>query len=110
VLDITRVVSVAVMEWRTSKEKEDEIMDYYNSVIGPMVADNADTIRIRLFVIENATVLQGLSYETTEKASLKAYLTVVEFETEEWPWDLAFTLSEEKKWGEYFEAQKEVVS
>jgi hypothetical protein len=110
VLDLTRVASVAVMEWRTSKEKEAEIMDYYTSVIGPMVADNPDTYRIRLLEVDNATVLQGLSYETTEKTSLKAYLSIVEFETEEWPWDLAFKLSEDKQWAEYFEAQKEVVS
>jgi hypothetical protein len=98
------------MEWHISKDKETEIMDYYTTIIGPLVAANADTIRIRLFEVDNATVLQGLSYETTERSSLNSYLTIVEFETEEWPWDLAFALSENKKWGEYFEAQKEVVS
>jgi hypothetical protein len=98
------------MEWQVTTEKVAEIIDFYTSCIGPLVSKSPDTCRLRLLELENATLLQGLSHETKDKAALHTYLALAEFETEEWPWDIAFELSENKQWQHYFEKQEDVVS
>ena len=109
-LDVSQVVSVAAMEWRVSAETENEIIDFYTSFVGPKISSSPDILRFRLFEVDNATVLQGASYETKEKDSLHTYFTLVELETEEWPWDVVIELAENEKWKQYFEAQRVVVS
>jgi hypothetical protein len=108
--DFSRVACVAAMEWQVTTEKVAEILDFYATCIGPLVSKSPDTCRLRLFEVENATMLEGLSYVTKDKAALHTYIALAEFETEEWPWDIAFELSDNKQWKQYFETQDEVVS
>ncbi|KAH7385504.1 hypothetical protein DE146DRAFT_621455 [Phaeosphaeria sp. MPI-PUGE-AT-0046c] len=106
--DMSQVASVAAMEWRVTQEMKEEIISWYTSYVGPLISSSPDIIRFRLFEVDNATVLQGESYETKEKDSLHTYFTMVELETEEWPWDVVLELAENEKWKQYFEAQREV--
>jgi hypothetical protein len=62
-----------------------------------------------MFKIKNATLLEADSHETPKNKNLHTYLTLVELESEEWPWDVVIALSEKPKWREYFEGQKVVV-
>jgi hypothetical protein len=41
---------------------------------------------------------------------MHTYFTLIELETEEWPWETVFELAENEKWKKYFEAQSTVVS
>lgn len=106
--DMSQVASVAAMEWKVTQEMKDEITNWYTSYVGPLISSSQDIIRFRLFEVDNATVLQGQSYETKEKDELHTYFTMVELETEEWPWDVVIELAENEKWKQYFEAQREV--
>ena len=105
-----QVASVAAMEWRVTQEMKEEITTWYTSYVGPLISSSPDIIRFRLFEVDNATVLEGEKYETKEKDELHTYLTMVELETEEWPWDVVIELAENEKWKQYFEAQREIVS
>lgn len=98
------------MEWKVSAERQDEVLEFYTSYVAPKVSSSPDVLRLRMFEVDNATVLQGTSYETKEKDSLHTYFTLVEFETDDWPWEAVIELAENPDWRKYFEAQKLVVS
>lgn len=98
------------MEWKVSAERQDEVLEFYTSYVAPKVSSSPDVLRLRMFEVDNATVLQGTSYETKEKNSLHTYFTLVEFETDDWPWEAVIELAENPDWRKYFEAQKLVVS
>ncbi|KAH9880414.1 hypothetical protein IAQ61_000705 [Plenodomus lingam] len=104
--DVNRITSVTAMEWRIPKEEEEEVITFYTKDLAPMVAESEDVLRFRLFEVENATFLEGENYVTKEKDSLHTYFTLVEFETDEWPWDKIMQLSENPKWRRYFESQE----
>lgn len=104
------VASVAVMEWQVEEAAETEVLDFYKTKAAPTIASSPDVLRFRMFKIKNATVLKSDSYETLEKKRLHKFLTLIELETEDWPWDVVVALGETPKWREYFEAQEVVVS
>lgn len=108
--DHADVVSVAVMEWQVKEGDEKAIVDFYHSEAAPTIAGSPDVLRFRMLKIQNATVLKAGSYDTLEKDKLHTYLTLVELETEEWPWDVVIALGELPKWRDYWEGQKAVVS
>lgn len=103
--DVHQVTSVTGMEWRVPKEEEEDVVQFYTQKLAPMVAESDDVLRFRLFEIENATVLQGDTQITKEKDALHTFFTLVEFETDEWPWDKVMLLAEYPKWRKYFESQ-----
>jgi hypothetical protein len=98
------------MEWRVTAEKAEEVLKYYNEVVGPTISSSPDVLRFRVFLIDNATIMQGGTYSTKEKDELHTYFTLVELESEEWPWDVVVDLADTQGWKEYFETQKVVVS
>ncbi|CAO2653446.1 Nn.00g028570.m01.CDS01 [Neocucurbitaria sp. VM-36] len=103
--DIANIASVAVMEWRVSADVEKDVLQFYTTVVGPTISSSPDVLRFRLFEVDNATVLQGSSYVTKEKDALLTYFTLVELESEQWPWDAVVELAEIDQWKEYFEQQ-----
>jgi hypothetical protein len=108
-LEIEYIASVAAMEWRVSADKEEEVLKYYNEVVGPTISSSPDVLRFRVFAIDNATIMQGGKYTTKEKDVLHTYFTLVELESEEWPWDVVVDLADTNGWKNYFETQKVVV-
>jgi hypothetical protein len=98
------------MEWQVAEGNEKDVLDFYKAEAAPTIASSPDVLRFRMLKINNATVLKAGSYETLEKEKLHTYLTLVELETEEWPWDVVIALGEKPKWREYWEGQKVVVS
>jgi hypothetical protein len=108
-LDIQYISSVAAMEWRVSADKEEEVLKYYMDTVGPTISSSPDVLRFRVFEIDNATIMQGGQYSSKEKDELHTYFTLVELETEEWPWDVVVDLADQRGWKEYFEKQKVVV-
>jgi hypothetical protein len=108
-LEIKHIASVAAMEWRVSADKEEEVLKYYNEVVGPTISSSPDVLRFRVFAIDNATVMQGGKYTTKEKDELHPYFTLVELESEEWPWDVVVDLADTDGWKNYFETQNVVV-
>ncbi|KAF1835902.1 hypothetical protein BDW02DRAFT_261431 [Decorospora gaudefroyi] len=105
--DIEDIASVAVMEWRATSSKEAEIYAYFSSVVGPRISASPDVLRFRIFTIDNATVLHGGEYRTKEKDELYKYFTLVELESEQWPWDVVVELAQDERWQAYFEAHKD---
>ncbi|KAF2846672.1 hypothetical protein T440DRAFT_225536 [Plenodomus tracheiphilus IPT5] len=103
--DINQIASVTAMEWRVPKTEEAEVVKFYTEVLAPMVAESQDVLRFRLFEVDNATVYDRHTYITKEKEALHSYFTMVEFESDEWPWDKVMMLSELDQWRKYFESQ-----
>jgi hypothetical protein len=108
-LEIDYIASVAAMEWRVSVDQEEEVLKYYNEVVGPTISSSPDVLRFRVFAVDTATVMQGGKYTTKEKDELHTYFTLVELESEEWPWDVVVDLADTDGWKNYFETQKVVV-
>jgi len=107
--DASTINSVAVMEWQVALERHDEVLDFYIKEAAPTIASSPDVLRFRLFKIDNATAMEGMSQVTLEKATLDTYLTIVELESDDWPWDVVVVLAEKPKWREYFDGQSIVV-
>jgi hypothetical protein len=98
------------MEWRVPEDKQDEIFHFYTTFVAPRMIESPEVLRFRVFEVDNATVLQGDSFETKEKNTVHTYFTLVEMETEEWPWEAILELDTVERYREYFEGQKVVVS
>ena len=98
------------MEWQVEEGDKKEVLDFYQSEAAPTIAASPDVLRFRILKAKNATVLKAGSYETLEQNKLHTYLTIVELETEEWPWDVVVALGEKPKWRKHWEGQKVVVS
>lgn len=95
------------MEWQVRGDVRDQVLDFYTSVAAPTIAKSV--LRFRLFEVDHATVLQENSYVTEDRDKLHTYFTLVEMETEQWPWDAVVELAEIKEWKEWFEKQDAVV-
>lgn len=108
-LDIEHVASVAAMEWSIEAYKKEEIMKFYTDVVGPTISSSPDVLRFRVFEIDSATTIEGEKSEVKEKENLHQLFTLVELESEEWPWDVVIDLAEEQAWKDYFEKQHCVV-
>jgi hypothetical protein len=108
-IDIEYVASVAAMEWNVAADKEEEVLKYYKDVVGPTISSSPDVLRFRLFKIDNATTMQGAKFENKSKDELHSYFTLVELESEQWPWDVVVDLAEDDRWKNYFEGQQVVV-
>lgn len=93
------------MEWQIAPEVEDVVIGVYKSYVAPTIKQSPDVLRIRLYKVDNATTLQGSSHETKEKSTLHSYFTLLEFATEEYPWDVVLELAEHELWKKYFEKQ-----
>jgi hypothetical protein len=98
------------MEWRVPDDRMEEVFDFYTTCVAPNMIKSPDVLRFRVFEVDNATVLLSDSYETKPKDALHTYFTLVEMETEEWPWDVIIELDTTSKFQEYFEGQAVVVS
>jgi hypothetical protein len=108
-VDLSRVASVVAMEWRVAVEFQDDVFEFYTSQVAPMFADSEGMLRVRLFEVEDSTSLQGSSFDTKERDPLHGYFTLVELDTEEWPWEDIVELGSSKEWKRYFEDPKAVV-
>ncbi|RYN32075.1 hypothetical protein AA0112_g6248 [Alternaria arborescens] len=106
--DIEYVASIAAMEWNVAADKEEEVLKYYKDVVGPTISSSPDVLRFRLFKIDNATTMQGAEFENKSKDELHRYFTLVELESEQWPWDVVVDLAEDDRWKNYFEGQQVV--
>ena len=99
------------MEWCVAHDMYKEVMDFYLGFIVPNFASHPDVLRLRVFEVANATSLQGDTYITKEKDDeLHRFFTMVEFATEDWPWESVIELSGNEKWLRYFDSQTAVVS
>ncbi|KAI8941643.1 hypothetical protein NX059_002856 [Plenodomus lindquistii] len=104
--DIDRIVSVCAMEWRVSEEEEADVLKYYSEELAPLICESEDVLRYRLFKVYNGSVLEGDQVVTQDKDALPSYFTMVEFESDEWPWDKILELSETPNWRKYFEPRE----
>jgi hypothetical protein len=97
------VASIAAVEWRVKKDMKDDVFEFYTTDMGPNFALSEDVLRQRLFEIDGATTLKGSSSETEEQDSFHTYLTLIEFESEELPWEGIVSMGGTAKWRQYFE-------
>lgn len=88
----------------------DDVLNFYTTVAVPTLVASPAILRFRMFQVDRATSMEEESYITEDNETLHTYLTVVEMETEQWPWDVVVELAEIPEWKEYFEKQEAVVS
>lgn len=100
---------VAVMEWTISAGMSEEVLSFYNSFVGPTLSSSPDILRLRFFEVEDSMVWKGDAYASQGKSELHTYITLVELESEQWPWDVVVELGKNQKWVNYFEKQTIVV-
>lgn len=86
------------------------MFEFYTQELGPQFSKAPEVLRLRLFKIKNAAVLKDDSCNTLENKDLHTYMSLIEMDCEEWPWDEIFAINSMTGWVEYFEGQKAVVS
>jgi hypothetical protein len=99
-----------VFEWKPRPGREKEVIEFYQTGIGPMFSKASEILRLRWFKIQSATTLKADSYDTLREENLHTYMSLAEMNCEEWPWGEIFALNDLPQWTEYFEDQKAVVS
>lgn len=108
--DIEHIASIAAMEWTIDEAREEEVLKYYYEVVGPTISSSPDVLRFRLFKLDRAVVVDRDQKRTfLDSKGLHRYFTLVELESEEWPWDVVVDIAEKPGWAEYFETQTVVV-
>jgi len=107
--DIEHIASVTAMEWDIPADKEEEVLKYYMEVVAPTIANAPDVLRFRVFQVDQATTIQGTSQTDKDSKQLHKFFTVVELESEDWPWEVIVELADDPKWKDYFESNTVVV-
>ncbi|KAL6704944.1 hypothetical protein ACN47E_007489 [Coniothyrium glycines] len=106
--DVSQIISMGAMEWKVRDDAHDQVLEFYKTVVAQQTIASPSVLRHRLFQVDRATVLQENSYVTEETEKLHTYFTLVEFDTEEWPWDIVVEVAADEMWRELFEKQEVV--
>ncbi|KAL5114879.1 hypothetical protein ACEQ8H_007257 [Pleosporales sp. CAS-2024a] len=107
--DPSIIESVTCLEWQVPLDRQEEVMKYYTEGVIPLVMEGQDVLRVRIFEVDNAIVQRGIDMGTKDKTAVHSFFTLVEMESDEWPWDIVMELSEDERWVKYFEKQDVVV-
>jgi hypothetical protein len=102
---VAAIESVTCLEWRVPIELHDEVFEYYTGTVVPLIMESPEVLRLRILEIDNAITQRGSTFGTKEKRTVHTFLTMVEMESDEWPWEVVMELAEDKKWEKYFEKQ-----
>lgn len=95
-----------VVIWQPAADVHDELMDWFINEFTPGMLDSPELLRTRVFKLENVSYIRGQKQEEVDKASLHQYMTLWEFETEEFPWEIMVYLGSSEKWRLYVENGK----
>lgn len=106
--DMTQVASVTATQIDVDEANHDEIINFYKDSIAPTIASSGDVLRLRLFVVDNVTVLADGSYITKVSDSVHSYFALLECCTDEWPWEKILELYNQDLWNKYWEPQLSV--
>ncbi|EMD88694.1 hypothetical protein COCC4DRAFT_60642 [Bipolaris maydis ATCC 48331] len=93
----------ATVLWQPKPEVYDEFIEWFTNSFIPGMFDSPELLRARVFTLEHATNIRAQKYETVDKDSLLEFLTIWEFETEEFPWEVLIYLGSSEKWRYYME-------
>ena len=99
---------MCVVMWEPAAAAHDEIMGWFLNEFIPGMLDSFELLRTRVFKLEHACNIRGQKSEAIDKHSLKQYMTIWEFETEEFPWEILVYLGSSEKWRLYVEDAKMV--
>jgi hypothetical protein len=83
---------------QVSKEYKDNVLEYFTSTMVPYMMKSPDIHRFRLFEVDNATVFEGGKQETINKEDMSPYFCLVEFATEDYPWDVILEMADTDEW------------
>lgn len=97
-VDLSHIASVSAVEMQVSKEYKDDVLGYFTSTMVPYMMESPDIHRFRLFEVDNATVYEGSKQETANKEDLRPYFCLVEFATEDYPWDVILEMADTDEW------------
>jgi hypothetical protein len=97
-VDLSHIASVSAVEMQVSKEYKDDVLGYFTSTMVPYMMESPDIHRFRLFEVDNATVFEGSKQETANKEDLRPYFCLVEFATEDYPWDVILEMADTDEW------------
>lgn len=103
------VASILIFEWQPRPGREDEVLDFYETGIGPMFSMAPEIMRLRWFKIHDAVVLKDDVLTTLKSKDYHTYMSIAEMKCEEWPWGEIFELNDLPQWADLFEDQKAVV-
>ncbi|KAH6616895.1 hypothetical protein C7974DRAFT_53882 [Boeremia exigua] len=106
--DAADVASLLFFEWQPRAGREREVLEFYESEIGPLFSMAPEILRLRWFKIKNAITLKKDAFSTLKEEDLHTYTAIAEMNCEEWPWGEIFALNQLPQWAEYFEDQKAV--
>lgn len=95
-----------VVLWQPSADVHDEVMEWFINEFTPGMLDSPELLRTRLFKLDNVSHIRGQKQEQVDKDSLLQYMTLWEFETEEFPWEILVYLGSSDKWRLYVEDGK----
>ncbi|KAF9693534.1 hypothetical protein EKO04_008110 [Ascochyta lentis] len=102
------VVSVLLFEWQPRQGSEQQVVDFYQTAIGPMLSMAPEILRLRWFKVKNPVARTEDPRQIVDSENLYNYLSIAEMDCEEWPWGEIFALNDLPQWSEYFEGQKAV--
>jgi hypothetical protein len=98
----------AVVLWEPIPEVAEEFMTWFIDDFTPGMLDSPELLRTRMFTLEHATNVRGQKCEEADKSSLLKYMTIWEFENEDFPWEILVYLGSSEKWRDYMEGGKVV--
>lgn len=103
--DVAAIESVTCLEWAVPVDMQEEVFKYYTGTVVPMIMGCPEVLRLRILEVDNAITQRGSTLGTKDKKTVHTFLTIVEMESDEWPWDVVMELAEDKNWEKYFEKQ-----
>ncbi|KAH5573149.1 hypothetical protein HBI24_202000 [Parastagonospora nodorum] len=103
--DVSAIESVTCLEWAVPVDMQEEVFNFYTGTVVPLIMGSPEVLRLRILEVDNAITQRGSTLGTKDKKTVHTFLTIVEMESDEWPWDVVMELAEDKNWEKYFEKQ-----
>ena len=92
-----------VVRWQPVEAHHDQFVKWFTEEFAPGMLESPELLRLRIFKLENASLIQDQNVEQKSPGSLYQYLTYWEFDCDELPWEILVYLGSSERWRYYVE-------
>ena len=89
--------------WQPVEAAHDQFVKWFTDEFAPGMLESPELLRLRVFKLENASLIQDKKVEQKSPGSMYQYLTFWEFDCDELPWEILVYLGSSERWRYYVE-------
>lgn len=101
--DVHDIQMWIVVLWQPVEAHHDQFVQWFTDEFAPGMLESPELLRLRIFKLENASLIKDQSVEQKSPSDMYQYLTFWEFDCDELPWEILVYLGSSERWRYYVE-------